>query len=89
MFPSDVYDRLRSLLLQSINVDPITSSAVYILGEIVSSKMEAAQPLVRLLVHHGQLVTVMKALASHEISKLTYGFLRELFFDRDMMLLVC
>lgn len=71
VFPSEMYDRLRSLLLQSINVQPITSSAVYILGEIVASKMEAAQPLVRVLVHHGQLVSVMRALASHEISKLT------------------
>ncbi|XP_017875517.1 GTPase-activating protein isoform X2 [Ceratina calcarata] len=71
VFPSAMYDRLRNLLLQSVNVQPITSSAVYILGEIVASKMEAAQPLVRLLVHYGQLVSVMRALASHEISKLT------------------
>ncbi|CAL1677363.1 unnamed protein product [Lasius platythorax] len=71
VFPSEMYDRLRSLLLQSVNVQPITSSAVYILGEIVASKMEAAQPLVKVLVHHGQLVSVMRALASHEISKLT------------------
>ncbi|XP_015603727.1 ras GTPase-activating protein 3 isoform X2 [Cephus cinctus] len=71
VFPSEMYDRLRSLLLQSVNIQPITSSAVYILGEIVASKMEAAQPLVQVLVHHGQLVSVMKALASHEISKLT------------------
>nr|XP_050866902.1 ras GTPase-activating protein 3 isoform X3 [Vespula vulgaris] len=71
VFPSGMYERLRTLLLQSVNVQPITSSAVYILGEIVASKMEAAQPLVRVLVHHGQLVSVMRALASHEISKLT------------------
>ncbi|GAB1866707.1 Ras GTPase-activating protein 3 [Camponotus japonicus] len=71
VFPSEMYDRLRNLLLQSVNVQPITSSAVYILGEIVASKMEAAQPLVKVLVHHGQLVSVMRALASHEISKLT------------------
>ncbi|KAF7996733.1 hypothetical protein HCN44_002379 [Aphidius gifuensis] len=71
VFPSNVYDKLRNLLLQSVTIKPITSSAVYILGEIVSSKMEAAQPLVRVLVHHGQLVSVMRALACHEISKLT------------------
>ncbi|XP_029038285.1 GTPase-activating protein isoform X3 [Osmia bicornis bicornis] len=71
VFPSAMYDKLRNLLLQSVNVHPITSSAVYILGEIVASKMEAAQPLVRVLVHYGQLVSVMRALASHEISKLT------------------
>ncbi|XP_076246616.1 ras GTPase activating protein 1 isoform X3 [Calliopsis andreniformis] len=71
VFPSTMYDRLRNLLLQSVSIQPITSSAVYILGEIVASKMEAAQPLVRVLVHHGQLVSVMRALASHEISKLT------------------
>ncbi|XP_046607580.1 uncharacterized protein LOC124298935 [Neodiprion virginianus] len=71
VFPSEMYKRLESLLLQSVTVHPITSSAVYILGEIVASKMEAAQPLVRVLVHHEQLVSVMRALASYEISKLT------------------
>ncbi|XP_011687807.1 PREDICTED: ras GTPase-activating protein 3 isoform X2 [Wasmannia auropunctata] len=71
VFSSEMYDRLKNLLLQSVHIQPITSSAVYILGEIVASKMEAAQPLVRVLVHQGQLVPVMRALASHEISKLT------------------
>ncbi|KAK0163577.1 hypothetical protein PV327_007245 [Microctonus hyperodae] len=71
VFPSKMYEPLCSLLLQSVNIQPITSSAVYILGEIVASKMEAAQPLVRVLVDRGQLVSVMRALASHEISKLT------------------
>lgn len=71
VFPSEMYERLESLLLQSVSVRPITSSAVYILGEIVASKMEAAQPLVRVLVHHEKLVSVMRALASYEISKLT------------------
>lgn len=33
--------------------------------------MEAAQSLIKELVHHAQLVSVMRALASHEISKLT------------------
>ncbi|XP_012251278.2 GTPase-activating protein isoform X5 [Athalia rosae] len=71
VFPSKMYEKLESLLLQSVSVHPITSSAVYILGEIVASKMEAAQPLVRILVHHEQLVSVLRTLANYEISKLT------------------
>lgn len=50
---------------------PITSSAAYILGEIVTSKMEAAQPLVRVMTHHGQIVSIIRALAKWEISKVT------------------
>lgn len=52
-------------------LQPITSSAAYILGEIVASKMEAAQPLVRIMTHHGQIVSIIKALAKWEISKVT------------------
>lgn len=44
---------------------------MYILGEIVTSKMEAAQPLVRIFMHHGQIVPIIRALANFEISKLT------------------
>lgn len=50
---------------------PITASAVYILGEIVSSKTDAAQPLVRLFTHHDLIVHIVKELADAEISVLT------------------
>lgn len=50
---------------------PITASAVYILGELVSSKTDAAQPLVRLFTHHDLIVPVVKELAYAEISALT------------------
>lgn len=50
---------------------PVTSSAVYILGEIVPSKMDAVQPLVRVFMHHGQIVPMVRALAHWEISKVT------------------
>ncbi|KAK7869883.1 hypothetical protein R5R35_006686 [Gryllus longicercus] len=71
VFPSPAYDALRDLILQSPQVEPITSSAAYILGEIVPSKLDAAQPLVRVLVHHDQIVPMVRALAHWEISKLT------------------
>lgn len=71
VFPSHMYDELRSLLLQSPAVQPITSSACYLLGEIIPSKVDAAQPLVRILLHHGQIVPMIKALAKWEISKVT------------------
>lgn len=50
---------------------PITCSAVYVLGEIIASKMEIAQPLVRLFIHHGKIVPIIRALANAEISNLT------------------
>ncbi|KAL0281475.1 UNVERIFIED_CONTAM: hypothetical protein PYX00_002454 [Menopon gallinae] len=71
VFPSHYYQALRNILLQSSAMEPITSSAAYILGEIVTSKMEAAQPLVRIMTHHGEMVSIIKALAKWEISKVT------------------
>ncbi|EEB14485.1 Ras GTPase-activating protein, putative [Pediculus humanus corporis] len=71
VFPSQFYEPLRKILLESSNMKPVTSSAAYILGEIVTSKMEAAQPLVRIMTHHGQIVSIIKALAKWEISKVT------------------
>jgi Ras GTPase-activating protein 3 len=50
---------------------PVTSSAAYILGEIVSSKVDAAQPLVRVFMHYEQIVPMIRALARWEISKVT------------------
>lgn len=52
-------------------LQPVTSSVCYLLGEIIPSKVDAAQPLVRILLHHGQIVPMIKALATWEISKVT------------------
>ncbi|XP_023236905.1 ras GTPase-activating protein 3-like [Centruroides sculpturatus] len=71
VFSSQFYDPLRNLLLKSPNVEPITSSAAYILGEIVTNKVEAAQPLVKVFLHHRKIVSFLKALAEWEISKVT------------------
>ena len=51
---------------------PVSSSAAFLLGEIVgAAKQDAAQPLVRFFMHHGQLVPLIGALAQHEISRIT------------------
>ncbi|GBP41480.1 GTPase-activating protein [Eumeta japonica] len=71
VFPLDHYVKFEQLLLRSVDQKPITSSAVYILGEIVSSKTDAAQPLVRLFTHHDLIVPIVKELADAEISALT------------------
>lgn len=52
-------------------LQPITYSSVYLLGEIVSNKSDVAQPLVRIFMHHGQIVPIIRALATAEISNLT------------------
>lgn len=44
---------------------------MYILGEIASSKTDAAQPLVRLFTHHDLIVPIVRELADAEISVLT------------------
>lgn len=71
VFPLANYDDLLNMLLRSVDQHPITSSAVYILGEIISNKTEVSQPLVRLFTHKGCISPMIKALADHEISKLT------------------
>lgn len=71
VFPLATYDCLMNLLLQSVDQKPITSSAVYILGELIANKTEVAQPLVRLFTHKNLISSIIKVLADHEISKLT------------------
>nr|CAD7418113.1 unnamed protein product [Timema poppensis] len=76
VFPGHMYEPLRALVLHSTQIQsrctqPITSSTAYILGEIVPSKVDAAQPLVRVFMHHGQLVPLIRSLAKWEISKVT------------------
>lgn len=71
VFPLLMYRRLEELFLRSVHQKPITASAVYILGEIVASKTDAAQPLVRLFTHHELIVPIVKELADAEISALT------------------
>jgi len=44
---------------------------VYLLGEIIPNKIDSAQPIVRILLHHGQIIPTIKALAYWEISKVT------------------
>lgn len=72
VFPLATYDNLLNLLLLSLDThQPITLSSVYILGEIISNKTEVAQPLVRIFTHENLISPIIKALADHEISKLT------------------
>uniref|UniRef100_A0A182JMT7 Ras GTPase-activating protein n=1 Tax=Anopheles atroparvus TaxID=41427 RepID=A0A182JMT7_ANOAO len=71
VFPLANYDHLYNVLIKTIQQKPITASAVYILGEVVQNKTEVAQPLVRLFTHTSEIAGVIKALAEHEISKLT------------------
>ncbi|XP_046393284.1 GTPase-activating protein isoform X1 [Ischnura elegans] len=68
---SHAYDDLRKLILRSPTEEPITSSAAYILGEVAGSKLDAAQPLVRVFTHHKLIVPLIRTLAQWEISKVT------------------
>nr|CAI5844234.1 unnamed protein product [Callosobruchus analis] len=70
VFPASVYDDLKKLLLESIHVQPIKATSVYILGEIIN-KMDIAQPLVRIFMHYDKIVPIIGALANVEISNVT------------------
>lgn len=71
VFSSQFYDPLRKLILKSPKCKPITSSAAYILGEIVQNKIDAAQPLVKVFMHEGKILDLIESLAEQEISKVT------------------
>lgn len=70
VFPLATYDALLNVLVESVAQRPVTTTMVYILGE-VASKLEVAQPLVRLFTHQQLIAPMIRALADHEISKLT------------------
>ncbi|OWF54600.1 ras GTPase-activating protein 3-like [Mizuhopecten yessoensis] len=70
VFKSEYYNDLRELLLQSVNTEPVSSSAAAILGDVVESRQDAAQPIMRIFLHHKKLVPFVRALARAEI-KLT------------------
>lgn len=71
VFPLATYDQLLNVLIQSVDQMPITTSAVYLLGELVTNKQEISQPLVRLFTYNNLIVPIINRLAENEISKLT------------------
>ncbi|KAL8612234.1 hypothetical protein ACOMHN_028931 [Nucella lapillus] len=71
VFQSHFYQGLRTLILSSSDLAPVSSSAAYVLGHIVDSHQEAAQPLVRLFFHHEKLIPFIRVLANREMSLTT------------------
>uniref|UniRef100_A0AAY4CJ59 RAS p21 protein activator 3 n=1 Tax=Denticeps clupeoides TaxID=299321 RepID=A0AAY4CJ59_9TELE len=69
VFPSEHYSPLRDLLLQSAHVEPVSTSAAHILGEVCREKQEAAVPLVRLFLHYGKIVPFVSAIANAEVNR--------------------
>ncbi|XP_038604808.1 ras GTPase-activating protein 2 isoform X1 [Tachyglossus aculeatus] len=67
VLPSEYYNPLRNLLLKSPDVQPISASAAYILGEVCRDKYDAVLPLVRLLLHHNKLVPFATAVAELDL----------------------
>ncbi|XP_007502175.2 ras GTPase-activating protein 2 isoform X2 [Monodelphis domestica] len=67
VLPSEYYGPLRNLLLKSPDVQPISSSAAYILGEVCRDKYDAVLPLVRLLLHHNKFVPFASAVAELDL----------------------
>uniref|UniRef100_A0A6I8PML5 RAS p21 protein activator 2 n=1 Tax=Ornithorhynchus anatinus TaxID=9258 RepID=A0A6I8PML5_ORNAN len=67
VLPSEYYNPLKNLLLKSSDVQPISASAAYILGEVCRDKYDAVLPLVRLLLHHNKLVPFATAVAELDL----------------------
>ncbi|KAM8954422.1 ras GTPase-activating protein 2 [Pelodytes ibericus] len=65
---SDYYVPLRSLIMKSADVQPITASAAFILGEVCRDKYDAVLPLVRLLLHYQKLVPFVSAIAQLDLN---------------------
>ncbi|XP_075537385.1 ras GTPase activating protein 1 [Dermacentor variabilis] len=71
VFSSHFYMDLRELLLMSPTIKPVTSSAAYLLGEMVQHKDDAAQPLVKIFKSHSSVLPLLRALASWEVAGAT------------------
>ncbi|KAK2908452.1 hypothetical protein Q8A67_004289 [Cirrhinus molitorella] len=69
VFPTEHYNPLRDLLLQSAHIEPVSASTAHILGEVCREKQEAAVPLVRLFLHYGKIVPFLSAIAHAEINR--------------------
>ncbi|KAG5836968.1 hypothetical protein ANANG_G00234280 [Anguilla anguilla] len=69
VLPSVCYTPLRTLLLKSPEVKPISASAAHILGDICRERYEAVLPVVRLLLHHNRLVPFVSAIAELELNQ--------------------
>uniref|UniRef100_A0A674DQB4 RAS p21 protein activator 2 n=1 Tax=Salmo trutta TaxID=8032 RepID=A0A674DQB4_SALTR len=67
VLPSACYTPLRTLLLKSPDIKPISASAAHILGDICRERYEAVLPVVRLLLHHSRLVSFVSAIAALEL----------------------
>lgn len=53
-------------------LQPVSSSAAFLLGEIADTQQEAAQPLVRLFVHYEKILPFIRSLADWEMSHMTW-----------------
>ncbi|XP_029528684.1 ras GTPase-activating protein 2-like [Oncorhynchus nerka] len=67
VLPSACYTPLRTLLLKSPDIKPISASAAHILGDICRERYEAVLPVVRLLLHHSRLVSFVSAITVLEL----------------------
>ncbi|CAB1347744.1 unnamed protein product, partial [Coregonus sp. 'balchen'] len=67
VLPSACYTPLRTLLLKSPDIKPISASAAHILGDICRERYEAVLPVVRLLLHHNRLVPFVSAIVALEL----------------------
>ncbi|XP_029471588.1 ras GTPase-activating protein 2 [Rhinatrema bivittatum] len=67
VLPSEYYIPLRNLLLKSPDVQPVSASAAFILGEVCRDKYDVVLPLVRLLLHHQKLVPFVAAVAKLDL----------------------
>ncbi|XP_040283715.1 ras GTPase-activating protein 2 isoform X2 [Bufo bufo] len=68
VLPSNFYNPLKTLMMKSPDVQPITASAAFILGEICRDKNDAILPLVRLLLHHQKLVPFVTTIAQLDLN---------------------
>uniref|UniRef100_A0A6A7G5G4 Ras GTPase-activating protein 3-like n=2 Tax=Hirondellea gigas TaxID=1518452 RepID=A0A6A7G5G4_9CRUS len=72
VFPSPLYDTLRSLLLHTAHQKPVRSSVGWLLGEVCgNNKQEAAVPLTRVLLQNNQAVPFIANLAALEMYQVT------------------
>ncbi|XP_056420444.1 ras GTPase-activating protein 2 isoform X2 [Hyla sarda] len=68
VLPSEFYNPLKTLMVKSPDIQPITASSAFILGDICRDKNDAILALVRLLLHHQKLVPFVTTIAQLDLN---------------------
>ncbi|XP_065887330.1 ras GTPase-activating protein 3-like [Dysidea avara] len=71
IYSSEVYEPLKALLFSSLKMKDITSSPLYLFGQVCQNRSLVASVLVNIFLKDGQIEKLVEALVRHEVKSTT------------------